>query len=99
MLHCGRCHLCGLKIDAGQEWEVSHPIPLAAGGDDVASNRAPAHKRCHAKQTATIDAPLIAKVRRQHQKHIGAKPKSRAWSTRFRKKMDGTVVPALSRQR
>jgi len=68
----GKCHLCGMKIEGGQAWEVSHPIPLAAGGDDEPSNRAPAHKKCHARQTAEIDAPLIAKTRRQQQKHNGS---------------------------
>lgn len=69
----GFCHICGGKIQPGERWEISHPTPLAAGGDDVPENRRPAHFKCHAVQTATIDAPLIAKTRRQHQKHIGAK--------------------------
>ena len=70
--HKGVCHMCSGKIHAGEAWEVSHPIPLAAGGDDEDGNRAPAHKKCHAHQTSTIDAPLIAKTRRQYQKNIGA---------------------------
>lgn len=74
--HKGICHLCGGVIDPDQGFEVSHPIPLAAGGDDVPSNRAPAHKRCHRRQTSEIDAPRIAKTRRQRQKHIGARPRS-----------------------
>lgn len=73
--HNGICHICGLPIEPGQAWEVSHPIPLAAGGDDVPENRAPAHAKCHRHQTSTIDQPLIAKTRRQRQKHIGAKAK------------------------
>ena len=72
----GICHLCKMKIDEGQAWEVSHPIPLAAGGEDAESNRAPAHFKCHKRQTAEIDAPLIAKTRRQYQKNIGAKVSS-----------------------
>ncbi len=75
--HKGICHLCGLKIEAGQKWERSHPIPLAVGGDDTWDNWAPAHAKCHRVHTSTVDAPLIAKVRRIHQKHIGAKPKGR----------------------
>lgn len=73
----GVCHICGGRIFAGQRWEVSHPVPLAAGGDDTPENRRPAHARCHARQTAEIDAPRIAKTRRQHQAHIGAKPRPR----------------------
>lgn len=94
--HGGRCHMCLGKIQAGEAWEVSHPIPLAAGGDDVESNRAPAHKKCHGHHTATVDAPLIAKTRRQHQKHIGAFKSSRPMpgskASRFRKLMNGTVL-------
>lgn len=89
--HKGVCHICHLPIDHGQSWEVSHPIPLAIGGEDGPSNWAPAHKRCHAERTAKIDARLIAKTRRQRQKHIGATPK-RPWSTKFRKKVSGEVV-------
>lgn len=93
--HGGRCHLCNGKIMAGEAWEVSHPIPLAAGGEDEDGNRAPAHKKCHARQTAEIDAPLIAKVRRQHQKHIGAhrtsQPLPGSKRSGWRKRMDGTV--------
>ena len=74
--HHGVCHICGLPIDPGQRWEVSHPIALAAGGEDIPTNRAPAHYKCHARQTAEIDAPRIAKTRRQRQKHLGAKPPS-----------------------
>ena len=72
----GICHLCGMKIQAGEAWDVSHEIPLAAGGDDTPENRKPAHRRCHRAWTANHDAPLIAKTKRQHQKHIGAKEKS-----------------------
>lgn len=90
--HNGICHLCGGKIQAGQAWEWSHPIPLAAGGADDLDNAAPAHAKCHKHQTSNFDAPLIAKVRRNNAKHIGAKPK-RPWNTKWRKKMDGTVEP------
>ena len=78
----GLCHMCGLKIEAAQAWEVSHPIPIACGGADDATNHAPAHKTCHRVHTATVDAPLIAKVRRQRQAHIGAKQSSGAFGSR-----------------
>ena len=74
--HKGRCHICGEPITARDAWEVSHPIPLAAGGADKPGNRAPAHKRCHRYQTSNIDQPLIAKVKRVHARHIGAKTPS-----------------------
>lgn len=78
----GICHICGTKIQPGQRWEVSHPIPLAAGGDDVPENRRPAHYACHRTVTAEQDAPTIAKVKRIRAKHIGAsRPKGR-WPSR-----------------
>lgn len=81
--HHGVCHICRLPIHPGEAWDRSHPIPLAIGGSDTPANWAPAHRKCHAIQTAKIDAVLIAKTRRQHQKHIGAKPKSsRPWPKR-----------------
>lgn len=70
--HKGRCHLCDGLIHAGEAWERSHPIPLACGGADDETNWAPAHKKCHRVHTSTVDAPTIAKVRRQYQAHIGA---------------------------
>jgi hypothetical protein len=78
----GICHMCGLKIDAGQAWEASHRIPLACGGADDMSNLSPAHKRCHRAHTAKVDAPMIAKVRRQGQKHMGATTKGPAIPSR-----------------
>jgi 5-methylcytosine-specific restriction enzyme A len=72
----GICHLCRRPILPGDAWEASHEIPLAIGGEDTPENRMPAHKHCHARRTALVDKPRIAKTKRQRQKHIGAKPKS-----------------------
>lgn len=94
--HNGTCHLCNMKVIPGEEWDVSHDIPLEAGGRDDDSNWLVAHRRCHRKHTATVDAPLIAKVKRIHQRHIGAKqtrsPLPGGRNSKWKKKMDGTVV-------
>jgi hypothetical protein len=85
-----------MKVVPGQEWDVSHDIPLEAGGRDDESNWLVAHRKCHRAHTSSVDAPLIAKVKRKHQKHIGAaRPKSPLPGGRFskwKKRMDGTVV-------
>jgi hypothetical protein len=93
----GVCHLCGLKITAGQEWDVSHAIPLAIGGPDDETNRLPAHRRCHRQYTAEVDAPRIAKTKRQHAAYIGAKAPSRnplpfGRNSRLKRKLNGTIV-------
>ena len=94
--HKGRCHICGEPITARDAWEVSHPIPLAAGGADEPGNRAPAHKRCHRYQTSNIDQPLIAKVKRVHARHIGAdtprRPMPGSRRSPWKRKMSGQVV-------
>lgn len=96
MRHNGTCHLCSMKVIAGQEWDVSHDIPLEAGGKDDESNWLVAHRKCHRIQTATIDAPLIAKVRHIRLKHMGIKtsktPMPMGRASKWKKKMDGTVV-------
>ncbi len=94
--HSGVCHLCSLKVHPGEEWDVSHEIPLEAGGKDDDSNWHVAHRKCHRSHTARVDAPLIAKVKRVHQRHIGAKksknPLPGSRNSLWKKKMDGTVV-------
>lgn len=94
--HKGVCHLCQMKVVPGQEWDVSHDIPLEAGGKDDQSNWFVAHRKCHRIQTATIDIPLISRVKRISQRHIGAtqskNPMPGSRNSKFKRKMDGTVV-------
>lgn len=96
--HKGVCHLCSMKVVAGAEWDLSHLIPLAAGGADDESNWLVAHRSCHRVHTATVDIPLVAKVARIRAKHIGAKARSKnplpgSRASGFKRKMDGTIVP------
>jgi 5-methylcytosine-specific restriction protein A len=78
----GICHICSTPIQPGQRWEVSHPTPLAAGGEDTPENRQPAHYACHRTVTNEKDAPLIAKIRRIRAKHIGATRPRYRWPKR-----------------
>jgi hypothetical protein len=80
----GICHLCGRPV-AFVECEISHDIPLKAGGRDVDSNRHPAHRSCHAKRTQERDRPMMDKarrVRRYAAEGRGTKRKGRAMQTK-----------------
>jgi 5-methylcytosine-specific restriction endonuclease McrA len=93
--HEGRCCLCHNKIRQGERWIDEHIRPLWLDGTNDWSNRAPAHAACAEQKTAR-EAKDRAKGRRIAEKHMGAhKPKrpmpgSRA--SRWKRKMDGTVV-------
>ncbi|WP_421849964.1 HNH endonuclease [Oricola sp.] len=65
----GICCHCGEPVDR-HCFEVSHyPRPLAMGGKDVDSNRHPAHPACHARWTAEVDQPAIARAKRKQKMH------------------------------
>lgn len=96
LMRGGSCHLCNMKVVPGEDWDVSHDIPLEAGGKDDESNWFVAHRKCHRVHTSTVDMPLIAKVKRVHQRHVGAKqsktPLPGGRHSKWKKRMDGTVV-------
>jgi hypothetical protein len=85
-----------MKVVPGEDWDVSHDIPLEAGGKDDATNWFVAHRKCHRVHTSSVDMPMIAKVKRIHQKHVGAKksrsPMPLGRDSKFKRKMDGTIV-------
>ena len=90
----GICYLCTRKIAHGEAWDVEHITPKALGGTDDAPNLKPAHKDCHKPKTAN-DVKSIRKADRAGKKHAGIKSPSK-WQTgrssRFKKRLDGTVV-------
>ena len=86
----GVCWLSGRKIGAGDQWDLDHKIALCNGGEHRESNLFPALRSKHLEKTA-LDVAEKAKVDRIRKSHLGLKVK-RPWS-KFRKKMDGTVVP------
>ena len=68
------CNLCGGDVLPGEAWDVSHfPVPAALGGTDVGV----AHLRCNRDHGAKIVSPMVAKVKRVRQKHIGARERGK----------------------
>lgn len=67
----GVCHLCRMKIMAGEAWEVEHPEALSLGGSAAEDDCKVAHVKCHKQKTAK-EAGQRAKESRVRQKHIGA---------------------------
>lgn len=61
----GRCYLCGLKVLAGEKWDVEHEIARGLTYDDSLDNLRVAHKiGCHQEKTRA-DITRIAKAKRQ----------------------------------
>lgn len=84
-----RCNIpgCGGFVTPGQKWVESHyPVPFSFQGTSTGV----AHKRCNDLYWRNVEAPMMAHVTRERQKHIGAyRPK---YPFRGHRRFDGTVV-------
>lgn len=67
----GKCHISGLKINPGDQWELDHIKRLDDGGENSESNMAPALRDPHRLKTAAENT-RGAKADRQRANHIGA---------------------------
>jgi 5-methylcytosine-specific restriction endonuclease McrA len=91
------CHLCGQRISPARDlWEADHIRRHAEGGEESVENLWPAHEACH-KAKSRKDTTDIAKGKRVAAKHYGikrtARPIAGSRSTKWKKKMNGQVVP------
>jgi 5-methylcytosine-specific restriction endonuclease McrA len=68
----GHCESCGAHLYVGK-FHFDHRIPDAMGGKPTLDNCDVLCRACHSIKTRTKDIPAIAKVKRIHAKHIGAK--------------------------
>lgn len=66
----GVCHISGVKIEAGQKWEVEHKIPLSMGGRHAEDNLFPALAIKHKDKTAA-EASVRAKADATAKRHLG----------------------------
>lgn len=84
---------CCFPVDRKKHFD--HKIPAALGGDNNLTNCAVLCLPCHGKKTQKIDVPMIAKAKRNYDKHRGIrKPSKFACSrdSKWKKRVDGTVV-------
>lgn len=68
----GTCHLSGLKIRPGDQWDCDHVVALINGGEHRELNLAPALRSEHRKKTAE-DVAQKSKDYRVRAKHNGIK--------------------------
>lgn len=101
-----RAHgLCEWKYDDGRrddqvcakilttgDIHYDHRIPWAISFDSSLSNCQCLCKAHHLLKTTKTDVPTIAKVKRVHANHIGAKKPGRGFNSRLSKRFDGTVI-------
>lgn len=92
--HNGICYLSGRKIQAGDKWQLEHPLAIINGGENRESNLAPALVEPHKVKTAE-DVEQKAKNDRVRKRHLGIRKPSKFTCSRdskFKKKIDGSVV-------
>lgn len=92
---------CGVKI-AVKEWDTDHIRPLSEDGENRESNLRPLFKACHKLKTAA-EATVRAKVYRVRNRHLGLKKKPSRLGfgrdSKFKRTVDGRVVPRASKRR
>lgn len=93
--NAGICCFCNIEIDAKRErFEIAHLDGWWMSGKDANPYLKPAHYRCHREETAKIDVPAIAKVKRQQDRDLGFKvcasrPIDGSRNSMWRKPMNG----------
>jgi 5-methylcytosine-specific restriction enzyme A len=72
-----------------------HIVPCAIGGDNSLANCATLCVACHKAKTIKIDVPMIAKAKRNYDKHRGIRKPSKfagSRNSKWKKKLNGEVV-------
>lgn len=91
----GRCQECTRRCGVGGEpWQIDHKVALVNGGQHRESNLRLLCVECHKGKTKE-DVAEKATVYRKRKKAIGVRKPSKfacSRSSRFKKKLDGSVV-------
>lgn len=98
-LHGRKCHICRQPIDGlTQRWEVEHVIPrfmLGGAAADTDENMQPAHVDCHRLKSKDDSADRARTIRRETRNaggHRSKTPLPGGRRSRWKRKLDGTVV-------
>lgn len=95
LAHNGVCHIAKRPIRVGEPWDLDHVVALINGGEHRESNLAPALRDKHRAKTAEDVAEKSAAYE-SRKRHLGLKkakhPMPGSKASRFKKRMDGTVV-------
>lgn len=87
----GRCEKCTARLYPGK-FQYDHIRPDGLGGEATLENCMVLCSACHSIKTHTEDRPIMQKADNIRKKHLGIKAKSSAFQSKFKRKMDGTVV-------
>lgn len=92
----GVCQISKRKIQVGELWEIDHKRSLKNGGEHRESNFRPVLKTYHKKKSAQ-DQKDKADTYRKRSKHLGihesANPLPFGRKSKFKKKLNGEIVP------
>lgn len=90
----GKCEECGSRLAPGK-FAYDHVLADGLCGEPTLENCAVVCTNCHGRKTRKHDIPAIAKAKRLHAKHIGAKtsrPFPGGRKSKWKRKVGGQVV-------
>lgn len=87
---------CGTRLQTGK-FAYDHDIPDGLGGEPTLENCVLLCSACHSAKSGKRDIPMIAKAKRVHAAHIGARPPSvrpmpGGRRSKWKRKMNGEIV-------
>lgn len=95
----GRCHSCGRKITTGETWTCEHVVAIINGGENRENNLDVTCRWCLPAKNAA-DVKIKAKNYAVKRRNLGIRKPSRfscSRNSKFKKKMDGSVVLRAAR--
>jgi 5-methylcytosine-specific restriction endonuclease McrA len=86
---------CNVPLGYGVEFD--HIIADGLGGEPTLENCAAVCIKCHRWKSSKRDTPLVAKVKRVRDRHLGIRQRTSSWPTGrdkpWKSKISGGVVP------